>query len=228
MRIRRFAFILLAALIAAGAAGQQQSVKPGINEQWKSPDVKPLVERLESESREIYTHRRELAALVAPKPGMTVADIGAGSGFMVEEFARLVGPQGRVYAVDINPQMMAYVAERAKSLGLGNVKTIVGTDVSPELPPNSVDLIFICDTYHHFEFPEKMLAAIRAALKPGGELVLVEIRRSAGWAREHVRADQDEFIREITAGGFALAAVQDAPFLQENYVVRFRKEAGYR
>ena len=228
----RWSFALLAAaLVFAGvpAWAQQQRVKPGIKDTWKSPDVAPLIERLEVESREIYHYRKELAALVAPRPGSAVADVGAGSGFMVEEFARLVGDKGRVFAVDINPQMMEHVARRAKAQGLGNVATVVNREDSVDLPPSSADLIFICDTYHHFEYPKKMLQTIHRALRPGGQLVIVEFKRvpgeSADWVMEHVRGSQEEFVREITEAGFEFVTVHDAPFLHENYVARFRKAA---
>jgi ubiquinone/menaquinone biosynthesis C-methylase UbiE len=204
-----------------------QGARPELNEPWKSADVTPLVERLESESREIYRYRRELAALVAPRPGSAVADIGAGSGFMIEEFARLVGPEGRAIAVDINPHMMARVGQRAGELGLGNISTVVNSVDSTGLPANSVDLIFRCDTYHHFEDPAAMLRAMRQALRPGGEVVLVEFTRVPGespaWILEHVRGGKEDFIAEFTAAGFELVTVHDAPFLTENYVVRFRK-----
>lgn len=147
--------ILVAALAAVLTAvliiGCQRSVNPGINERWKSDDIDPLVERLESESREIYTNRQVLAEVVAPRPGSVVADIGAGSGFMAELFAGQVGPDGLVYAVDINASLMDLVATRARRDGITNLRTVVCTERSVELPADSVDLMFICDTYHHFE-----------------------------------------------------------------------------
>lgn len=216
------------ALVAQQPAKAPQGMPPGLNDTWKSPDVDPLIGRLESESREIYRERVKLAALVGPKPGSAIADVGAGSGFMVEEFAKLVGAKGKVYAVDINPKMMERVAQRAKQLGFGNVETVVTREDSVDLAPASVDIVFVCDTYHHFEYPEKSLTAIHRALRAGGELVVVDFHREPGKGnpqmREHVRAGKDQFIKEITEAGFALAADHSAPFLSENYVLRFRKK----
>jgi len=209
------------------SARQEKSVKPGINETWKSPNVEPLVEMLESESREIYHQRENLAALVGPPPGTAIADVGAGSGFMTELFAGLVGPAGKVYAVDINPKLLERIAEHARAKGVKNIETVLARDDSAELPPNSVDLVFICDTYHHFEFPARTMASIHRALRPGGQLVLVDFRRisgvSAAWMFDHVRAGQEVFTREILDAGFELANVHDVPYFKENYVLRFRK-----
>lgn len=220
-------------LIVATAAVAQQPApapqsKPGLNDTWKSPDVDALVGRLETESREIYRERARLAALVGPKPGSAIADVGAGSGFMVEEFAKLVGEKGKVYAVDINPKMMEHVAQRAKQQNTPQVQTMVTREDSVDLPVASVNMVFVCDTYHHFEYPQKSLAGIRNALRKGGELVVVDFYRVPGKTNEqmmgHVRANKEEFIQEITAAGFLLVADHAAPFLSENYVLRFRKK----
>ncbi len=231
-RLLRFLLLMgivsLVPLAAQQPAKQPQSPPTGINDTWKSPDIDPLVNRLETESREIYHERAKLAALVAPKEGSAIADVGAGSGFMVEEFAKLVGPKGKVYAVDINPKMMERVAQRAKQMGYPQVLTVVTREDSVDLPPASVEIVFVCDTYHHFEYPQKSLAGIRQALRSGGELVIVDFERipgrTDGSMMNHVRAGKEEFTKEITAAGFALVADQPTPFLKDNYVLRFRKK----
>jgi SAM-dependent methyltransferase len=204
------------------------AVKPGINDTWKSSDVDRLVGILEAEDREIFLQRANLAALVGPKPGAAVADIGAGSGFLAEELARLVGPGGKVYAVDINPKMMRRVEERMRVKGLGDrVEAVTCREDSVDLPPQSIDIAFVCDTYHHFEYPESTLRSIYEALRGGGQLVVVEFHRVEGkatpWVLEHVRAGQEVFTREIEEAGFELINVHDVPFLTRNYVLRFRK-----
>ncbi len=232
-RMRAMAFpalmVLMIHMILPAGCAPEQSVKPGINERWRSPEIEPLIGSIESESREIYVNRALLAAVVAPRPGSAVADVGAGSGFMSEQFARLVGPSGMVYAVDINPVMMEHVARKAAENGIEIIETVVCTDTSVNLPPSSVDMIFICDTYHHFEYPVSTMRSIRRALRPGGEIVLVEFTREAGvsrqWVMDHVRAGRSVFTDEITAAGFELIEVHDVPFLRENYVLRFRKIA---
>jgi len=209
------------------ALAAEPNVRPGINDEWRSDDIGPLIGRLETESREIYTERFNLAAVVGPPPGAAVADIGAGSGFMTNIFARQVGPTGRVYAVDINAELMRHVAEGAASAGLGNVQTIVCTDRSVELPEASIDIAFICDTYHHFEYPRNSMESIRRALRPGGQVIIVDFHRIPGVTREflleHVRAGEEIFTREIIQSGFELMNDHDVPWLTENYVLRFRK-----
>ena len=222
------ALLCLAAGCATPAAPPaEQSVRPGINEQWKSSEIGPLVVILESESREIYAQRELLAAVAGPRPGSAVADVGAGSGFMTELFSKLVGPQGTVYAVDINPAMMEHVADRAGSQGLANIRTVVCTERSVELPRDSVDMVFICDTYHHFEYPVSTMRSIHQALRPGGQIVLVDFRRLPGvsrpWVVDHVRAGEEVFAREIIDAGFELINRHDLAALQENYILRFRK-----
>ncbi|HSR68016.1 MAG TPA: class I SAM-dependent methyltransferase [Acidobacteriota bacterium] len=213
---------------AAPAAAQQESVKPGINESWKSDDIDPLIGRLEAEDREIYAHRSAIATLVGPPPGSVVADVGAGSGFMVEEFARLVGPQGKVIALDINAAMMRHVSEEAAEKGLDNVVARVSGEREVTLEPQSVDIVFISDTYHHFEYPQSMMESIHRALRPGGQLIVVDFERIEGqsedWVLQHVRAGREVFRQEIEAAGFQLVGVHAASFLKQNYVLRFLKK----
>ena len=221
----------LAGLAQQAAGPQEKSVKPGINDRWRSSDIKPLVETLETESREIYHEREALARLVDPKPGMAVADLGAGSGFMTLLFAKMVGVSGRVYAVDINQKMLERVSQLAAQDGLKNIQTVLDNDTSTELPANSVDLIFLCDTYHHFEYPKAVLASMHKALRPGGQVVLVEFHlvqgKSPSWMFEHVRAGQEVFTKEFVDAGFKFVTEHESPFFKENYILRFRKaEAG--
>jgi len=218
---------LRALLAAEQPLADEESVKPGINDSWKSEDIGPLIGRLETESREIYTHRGLLATIVGPRPGDVVADVGAGSGFMTHLFSRLVGETGKVLAVDINQKLLEHIEDGAAEKGLGNVETVLCTEKSVELPAGSVDLVFVCDTYHHFEYPRNSLRSIHAALRPGGQLVLVEFERIPGVSREfilgHVRAGREVFQAEIEAAGFELVNEHDLEAFEENYVLRFRR-----
>lgn len=156
-----------------------------------------------------------------------MADVGAGSGFMVEEFARMVGSTGMVYAVDINLKLLEQIERRSEQQGLDNVKTILATDDSSRLAPSSVDLVFICDTYHHFEYPKTTLQTIYDALKLGGELVVVEFKRIPGespdWVLGHVRGGKEAFTREIVEAGFRFVQEHDSSFVPRNYILRFSK-----
>ena len=116
-----------------------------------------------------------LAALEL-KPGMRVADIGAGTGYYSWRMARIIGSSGTVYAVDIQPEMIKLLERQIARRGAGNVKPVLGTLTDPRLPQGALDLAIMVDVYHEFEFPYEMLAAITRALKPGAHLVFVEFR----------------------------------------------------
>ena len=216
--------------VAPEVLAQEASVKPGINERWKSDEIGPLIGILEAESREIFTERGAIAAIVGPRPGAAIADVGAGSGFMTHLFSRIVGDTGTVYAVDINATMLGHVAEGAAEHGLTNIETVVCTERSVELPAESVDIVFVCDTYHHFEYPQNTLRSIHEALRPNGQLVVVDFYRIPGttpqWLLDHVRAGRDVFRSEIEAAGFRFTNQHDFEGLTENYILRFQKDAG--
>lgn len=205
----------------------EASVRPGANEPFERgvEDVGPWVQRFEGEDRELYARRHDIVAALRVRPGMEVADVGAGTGFFTLLAAEQAGPDGRVYAVDIVPEFLELIARRAREAGLQNVVTALGEERSVPLPPGSVDLAFVCDTYHHFEYPRSILQSLHAALRPGGELVIVDFRRipglSSDWAMEHVRAGAAVVTAEVEAEGFDMV---DAPqFLESNYFLRFRR-----
>jgi ubiquinone/menaquinone biosynthesis C-methylase UbiE len=219
------AVFALCALATVPASGQEKSVRPGINKPFENPDVKEYLGKFEVESREIFACRQEIVAACKLKPGMAVADVGAGTGLFTRLFAKEVGSGGKVFAVDIAPKFIEHIKQTCRERGLDNVVGVVCKPDSVELPANSVDLAFICDTYHHFEFPFKTMASIHRALRPGGQLVLIDFHRIKGktsaWIMIHVRAGQDVFTREITSSGFKQIA--EEKILKENYLVRFVK-----
>ena len=110
------------------------------------------------------------------EPGQTVADLGAGSGYYSFRIAPLVGPTGKVLAIDIEPAMLEAVAQRAHREHVGNVATVRSSAQDPHLAPGSVDLLFMVDVYHELEYPYEMMTRVRAALKPGGRVALIEYR----------------------------------------------------
>lgn len=212
-------------LLLCAAAGAEESVRPGINEHYRDARWEQWVDVFESPGREIYDRREAILAAVAPQPGQHIADVGAGTGLFTRLFARAVGPQGRVYAVDIAPDFIANIERFAMDAGLDNVSGIVNTDRDVMLPANSVDLVFLCDTYHHFEYPESMLASIRRALRADGQLVVIDYRkvpgRSSAWVMNHVRTGSAGAIAEIEAAGYRLLEQRD--LLEANYYLRFGK-----
>jgi ubiquinone/menaquinone biosynthesis C-methylase UbiE len=211
-------------------APTKESVKPGINDPFQQPDldVSKWVERFEGEGREIYAERERIVEAVGLKPEAVIADVGAGTGLFTGLFARAIGPAGKVYAVDIAPDFLEHIAERVKTEGIENVATVLCKEDSVELAPDSIDIVFICDTYHHFEYPKSTMASIHTALRTGGKLVIIDFERdedtSSAWILKHVRAGRAKVIEEISAAGFEI--VSDAPTvaaLKQNYFLTFRK-----
>jgi len=221
-------WLTLLTLTVAPLLAQEKSVKPGINNSFESPDVPKFIERFEREGRDVFDHQQEILAALALKPGMKIADVGAGTGLFTRQFSPRVGPCGKVYAVDISEEFTSHIEKTATEQGLTNIETVVCKPDSVELPPNSVDLVFICDTYHHFEYPYQTMRSIHRALKPGGEVVLIDFQRIEGvsdeWVLGHVRAGQDVFAKEILDSGF-VQVDEKLDLLDESYFVRFRKKS---
>lgn len=214
-------------LLIAPIAAQEKSINPGINKQFENPKVEEFVGRFERDGRDPYDHRFEIIKALDLKPGMVVADIGAGTGLFTRLFAPLVGPEGKVYAVDIAPSFVQHIEQRAKTEGIKNIEGVVCTADSANLPPNSIDLAFICDAYHHFEFPHKTMQSIHRALKPGGSVVLIDFQRIEGVSSDfvlgHVRAGQEVFTKEVTDAGFRQVEERKG-LLKESYFVRFKQQ----
>ncbi len=208
---------------------QDVSVKPGINDKFLDPKrkVEEWSQKFETESREIFHQRDKIVAAVGLKPGMAMADIGAGTGLFTLPFSQAVGDKGKVYAVDIAKNFLTHIQARAAKANAANVETIQCADRSVELPEASIDLAFICDVYHHFEFPQASLATLYKALKPGGELVLIDFKRIPGESSDfvmgHVRAGQEVFEDEVTAAGFEKTG-EVTDVLKENYFVKFKRK----
>jgi protein-L-isoaspartate O-methyltransferase len=131
---------------------------------------------LERPEREKEEHTSKLLPPLKIKPGDVVADIGAGSGYYTMKLAELVGPKGKVYAVDIQPQMLAMINNRMKAAKLANIQTVQNTETDLKLPAASTDLMLLVDVYHEFSHPHEMTASMVKALKPGGRMVFVEFR----------------------------------------------------
>lgn len=208
---------------------KEKSVRPGINKRFVDPklDVSEWLGRFEVESREVFGHRNAVLKACQIESGQHVADIGAGTGFFSRMFAEAVGADGKVLAVDISPRFLEHITVQARKDKLSNLTTVLCTGRSANLPAASVDVAFVCDTYHHFEYPRSTLASIHSALKPDGTLIVIDFERIPGKSREfilgHVRAGKDVFRGEIEAAGFELIEEVEIPGFKENYFLRFRK-----
>jgi SAM-dependent methyltransferase len=184
------------------------AAKEGPNDKFLRPDldVPEWVKKFESPGREVYDKRREIVAATKVRKGSAVADVGAGTGLFTMEFAQAVGPTGKVYAVDIAPKFLQHIARRGGGRGHKNVTTVRGSARSVELPAAAVDLVFVCDTYHHFDDPKSTLASNpagacgRAASSWWWTSSASPARRRSGSASTCAPV-QDVVTREIEADG---------------------------
>ncbi len=209
-------WLLAVALVAAGQVAQQAN-EPYRTEQGRRQIADGI---LVSPDRDRTQKPAELVAALGIKPGMTVADVGTGPGYLLPYLSRAVGPQGRVFGQDLFPDFL----ERARksTAGLGNIEFVRGAEREARLPAGAFDLVLMLDVYHHLDYPGPMLASLRRALKPDGRLAVVDYHKRGGWSY-HVRGDQAEFIREIEAAGFRLADKRDfLPGVQ--YILTFTAE----
>lgn len=223
----RFALFAVLPLVIPAAVAQEKSVNPGINKSFENPDVDEFVGRFERDGREPFDKRAEILAACHIKPGMAIADVGAGTGLFTRLFAPAVGEKGTVYAVDISKKFVEHIEKTCAEQGIKNVKGVVCSQKSVELPANSVDLAFICDVYHHFEFPTQTMQSIHRALRPGGQVILIDFIRKEGessdFVLKHVRAGEETFRKEIENAGFGVVDQGKKDFLKISYFLRFEK-----
>ncbi len=222
----RLVYALISVLLSVSVLhAEQQSVRPGINRYYQNPDWQQWVNTFERPGREVYDKRYAIVQASGVTPGMVVADIGAGTGLFTRLFAQKVGPQGKVYAVDISQTFIENIIRSSKQQGVTNIDGVINTAEDVALPDNSIDIAFLVDTYHHFEYPVSMLTSIHRSLRPGGILIIIDFRRdplhSSRWVMGHVRAGKETVIDEITRAGFRL--LDDKPLLRTNYYLVFSK-----
>jgi precorrin-6B methylase 2 len=206
---KRGVLIFVAVVLAAGVAAQTPGTHPISGRPFAPVMGYQGAEWLERSER-IAEEEPDVALNVLQIPkGASVADIGAGSGYMTVRLARRVGAEGRVYANDLQPQMLALLQRRLAREQITNVTLVQGAVDDPKLPPASVDLELMVDVYHELSQPQTMLRRLREALKPGGRLVLLEYRKEdpAIPIRVEHKMTVAEAKMEIEAEGFTLAKI---------------------
>jgi ubiquinone/menaquinone biosynthesis C-methylase UbiE len=164
---------------------------------------------LDRQEREMEEHPDQALDAIGIKPGMVVTDVDAGTGYFTLRMARRVGPSGKVYANDIQPEMLRMLRQNAAKAGLNNIEPVLGAESDPKLPEHSLDLILLVDVYHEFSQPQRMLEKMRGELKPDGRLVLLEYRKedpSIPIKPEH-KMSVAEVKTELEAEGFHLSQV---------------------
>jgi ubiquinone/menaquinone biosynthesis C-methylase UbiE len=179
---------------------------------------------LERPSRDEEQKPDEIIRTMRVKDGDVIADVGAGTGYFTRRLAKAVAPSGRVYAVDIQPEMLALLKDNVEKAGLRNVVPVLGEVDDPKLPPASLDWILIVDVYHELQQPKATLAKMREALKPLGRVALVEYRLEGDTAlhvREDHRMSKKQVLAEWEPAGFRL--VKHYEFLPVQHFFVFEK-----
>ena len=216
-------------ILAACAPALWAQVAADANAHYQTAEGrKSIAANLASPDRDATERPEELVEAMAIKPGMTVADIGTGVGYMLPYLSRAVGPSGHVLAEDIFDDFLAVARQRAADQKLANVTFIKGTETDPHLPAGGVDVILALDSYHHYNYPDQMLAGFRRALKATGRLVIVEYYKrpdamAGGQAMRHIRLDQPDLVKEVEGGRFHLLSKQDI-LPGKQYLVTFARQ----
>jgi SAM-dependent methyltransferase len=184
-------------------------------------DPEAYIAVLEDPERDAWQRPDQVLGALAIREGQTVADIGAGSGYFALRLARQVGPAGRLHAVDISPDMLRHLETRAREAGLTNVDPILARPDDPLLPAGSVDLVFICDAWHHIEDRVRYLATLKRALKPGARVAIVDFyeRELPVGPPPSMKLSRDQVVGEFAAAGFRV--VEEHRFLPYQYFVVF-------
>ena len=221
-RLIRFGCAL--ALLVWLAGPWPASAQHGQQEHRRPPDLKQYLEQLDRPERDQYQKPDRVVEALGLKAGMTVADLGAGSGYFTRQFVKAVKETGKVFAIDVEPEMLAYVKGSIERLHIPtSVEYILASPDDPKLPPASVDLIFLCNVYHHLEDRDRYFAAVKPVLKTGGRVTIVDFyhdKRSGnvGFPRRHLVA-RETVVEEMRRAGYRLLREHD--FLPRQYFLEF-------
>jgi ubiquinone/menaquinone biosynthesis C-methylase UbiE len=209
--------------VALSVAAQQTSVHPLSGRRFAQTMGAEGADWLDRAERDVEEEPDRAIDVLKIEKGSTVADIGAGSGYMTVKLAKKVGPQGRVYANDIQPAMLELLNKRITKSKIANVSVVLGMQDDPRLPVETLDLVLMVDVYHELSQPQLMLRHIRASLKPGGRLVLLEYRKedpSIPIKPEHKMSVADAKL-EVEAEGFKLTKTNED--LPRQHILIFTK-----
>ena len=212
-----------AALLTATAAtlAAQTPARNIWQEQYSTRTAEEMAKQFENPSRAVFRYRTAIAGLMALKPGMTAAEIGAGSGFLARTIAQQVGPTGRVIATELDDKMVAYMNAQAKAEGLANFTAIKGRPDASGLDPDSVDAAAIVNAYSFFDEPKTMLQSIAMAVRTGGLVVIVDVPET-GSGRNRSGVEAEAVIAAASAVGLEL--VNESSVVPGHYAIRFRKK----
>lgn len=214
--------LLGAGLLWAGPVPVQQG-----HQHERMPNVMEYLDRLDRPERDQDQKPAQVVDALELKPGMHVADLGAGSGYFTRRFVEAVGETGKVYVIDVEPEALKYVEESLIRMHRRfEAEFILARPDNPKIPVESVDLIFVCDTYHHLEDRADYFRNVKTSLKPGGRIALIDFyhdERSGdpGFPKRHL-VPREKVIEEMTTAGYRLA--KEHRFLPKQYFLEFTRE----
>lgn len=224
MKLHRHVLLMLCALLPVGTAPTAvgASAQSHHNGHHSFQDAAAWAKKFDDPKRDASQKPAEVIQALQLKLDAVVADIGAGTGYFAARFARAV-PQGRVYAVDAEPDMVKYLGERARREGLGNLTAILADAGNPRLPENA-DLIILVNTYHHIHKREVYFRELKGRLNPGGRLAIIDFRMDAPEGPSpKMRIAPQRVQKELTDAGYRLA--QELAFLPNQYFLIFEPAA---
>jgi ubiquinone/menaquinone biosynthesis C-methylase UbiE len=215
--------MISASILLLAGLGAAQDVKPRDHEAMHRlhQDPKAYVAMLEDPARDAYQKPDDVLRALALRPGERVADIGSGSGYFTLRLAAAIGPSGRAYAVDVDPDMVRHLNRRLRDASTANVTTILSAPDDPLLADGSIDRFFICDTWHHIDDQTKYLGLLKKMLRPGGEVVMIDFKKEATPMGPPLamRIARDALVQQMQAAGFRLAT--EHTFLPYQYFLVF-------
>jgi Methylase involved in ubiquinone/menaquinone biosynthesis len=184
-------------------------------------DPKSYISSLEDPKRDAYQKPHEVMMALDLKPGEVIADIGAGSGYFTFRLSHSVGANGKVYAVDVSPNMILHINRRIRDLKATNVVTMLADPDDPLLAEQSINRFFMCDVWHHVENPSKYLATMKKMLKPGGEIVMIDFHKKElpVGPPPQMKIAREDLIKQMESNGFRLA--KEHTFLPYQYFLVF-------
>ena len=221
MRLFRRSLVPCLAVLLASVPVAAQTVATPHDAHRMHGNSAAYIAALEDPARDAWQKPHEVVVALDLKPGETVADIGAGSGYFALRFARHVGAEGRVYAVDVSRDMLAHLERQAAEAKLANVRTIAAPPDDPQLPEGSIDRVFFCDVWHHIDDQAGYLAKLKKALRPGGQVVMIDFHKRDLPVGPPVsmKIAREVLLTEMAAHGFRL--VKEHTFLPYQYFLMF-------
>jgi arsenite methyltransferase len=216
-------FLILIPLLALPSAVHAQDTVKRDEHQMHSlhNDPKAYIGALEDPQRDAYQKPHEVLTALNIKPGEIIADIGAGSGYFTFRLSHFVGNKGKVYAVDVSPDMILHINRRIRELKANNIVTLLADPDDPLLPDQSVNRFFICEVWHHIENQTKYLALMKKMLKPGGEVVMIDFHKKEFPVGPpmNMKIAREDVIKRLESNGYRLT--KEHTFLPYQYFLVF-------